>query len=53
LRVFTPAKEIRRKKIIVPDLKFIISDPDPQIENHEFRIRIRILLLLEMVRKKW
>jgi len=30
----------------VPDPKLIISDPDldPQIENQEFRIRIRILL---------
>jgi len=27
----------------VPDPKLIISDPDPQIENREFRIRIRIL----------
>jgi len=26
----------------VPDLKLIISDPDPQIENQEFRIPIRI-----------
>jgi len=28
----------------IPDPKLIISDPDPQIENHEFRIRIQILL---------
>jgi len=27
----------------VPDPKLIISDPDPLIENQEFRIRIRIL----------
>jgi len=27
----------------VPDPKLIISDPDPQIENQEFRIRIRIM----------
>jgi len=26
----------------VPDPKLIISDPDPQIENQEFRIRIQI-----------
>ena len=27
----------------VPDPKLIILDPDPQILNYEFRIRIRIL----------
>ena len=27
----------------VLDPKLITSDPDPQIENQEFRIRIRIL----------
>jgi len=27
----------------VPDPKLIISDPDPQTENQEFRIWIRIL----------
>jgi len=27
----------------VRDPKLILSDPDPQIGNHEFRIRIRIL----------
>jgi len=27
----------------VPDPKLIISDPDPQFENQEFRIRIQIL----------
>jgi len=27
----------------VPDPKLSITDPDPQIENHEFFIRIRIL----------
>jgi len=30
------------KQSSVPDPKLIISDPDPQIKNHEFRIRIRI-----------
>jgi len=30
----------------VPDPKLIISDPDPQIENQEFRIRIQIRILL-------
>jgi len=32
------------KVISVPDLKLIISDPDPLIENQEFRIWIQILL---------
>jgi len=31
-----------RAKTSVPDPKLIISDPDPQIENQEFRIRIQI-----------
>jgi len=38
--------EPKRKIIVissVPDPKLIISNPDPQIENQAFRIRIRIL----------
>jgi len=31
-------------KTSVPDPKLIISDPDPQIENKEFWIRIQILI---------
>jgi len=31
------------EKSSVPDPKLIISDPDPQTENQEFQIRIRIL----------
>jgi hypothetical protein len=31
--------------VSVPDWKLLITDPDPQNENHEFRNRIRILHL--------
>jgi hypothetical protein len=37
----------------VPDPKLIISDPDPQIENQDFPIRIRILLWTSDGEKKF
>jgi len=38
-------QEVKIVEISVRDPKLIISDPDPQIENQEFRIRIQIRIL--------
>jgi len=55
LRVKSPLSEstVHINKTSVPDSKLIISDQDPQIENQEFRIRIRILLWTSDGEKKF
>ena len=37
---------------IVPEPKLLIKNPDPQIENQEFRRRIRILFRFPSLNKR-